>query len=194
MPIPSPVGRPDGSEPQALSSQFSHDAVSHVLRLQRVAGSRVSNTTQGLSIVPEPTAAPSTASKRYRLKNVKGDYLVCHSWDGTTEGTRNVFIAKEELHRESLTAETVLGVAHTYTYADGPSEAWAVGTAATYNRTRTDVGSITEDQRITPPWRENEVFHATQSQTGVTTDVDDGSRVVTLLITGRSCQWAGPIT
>jgi hypothetical protein len=136
-----------------------------------------------------PTSTTASAVTAYKLKDVKGDYLIGRTWDGTTEGGVDVAIAKEYLHRESLTAETLLAESHTYTYSDGVSETWGVGTFGRFNRIRTDNdGSSDEAQRIVPPWRENEVIQAVSSSfTGV---VDASGAAVTIMISGRSCQWA----
>ncbi len=155
----------------------------------RVAGQTMSRTTRGFSIVATGGGSGISPLKQYRIKDVKDDYLVCRSWnsDDETDGDTDIFIAKEYKHRETLTSETILGVDHDYTYADGPSEDWAVGTDSTYNRTRSDDdGSSTESQRLVPPWVEDEIISAIPAKTGVTTEDDD---VVSLLIVGRSTQW-----
>src|SRR5580765_7504078 len=179
--------RPDGSNPEALYAQFSHESISHVLRLQRVAGTGMRNTTQGLAVIPDQTSMASGAVvKMYLLRDVKGDYLVAHSWDGDTEGTQDIYIAKEPEHRESVTDETILGVDHTFTYSDGPSEDWDVETAARFNRVRHDNdGSTTEDQRIVPPWKDGLVIHAITARTDATrptSDDDDTPIKIGLLI------------
>jgi len=189
-----PPAIPEGPDFQSVFNRWVRDELVSQGRPQEAFGSLVYRTTRGTGIIPEGKSVQGFSVNRYRLKNVRGDYLVCRSWNGTDEGTSDVFIAKEELHRESLSAETILGVGHTYVYADGATESWAVGDSGAYNRIRTDDnGDTTESQRITPPWRENEVILAMPCNTGVTTIEDDGSASVRLHIIGRSCQWAGPV-
>ena len=52
----------------------------------------------------------------YLVKEVYSDYYLCHSWDGTTEGTEPVYVAKPWELRHSLTSETVEGDLIDYTY------------------------------------------------------------------------------
>ena len=137
------------------------------------------------------------ASGPYRVKDVEDDYLVCRTWDGTSEGTDDVYIAKEYKHRNTLRAETLLGEDHTYTYEADTEEA----DPDQVNVTRHDsVPSATEgdppavtDERLVPPWVIDEEIMAVAGKTGVVTldyGGSAGAQDVTLLITGRSCQWA----
>lgn len=122
------------------------------------------------------------ASGPYRVKQVMGDYLVCVSWDGTTEGTDDVYIAKEWKHRNSLTGEIILGEDHTYTYEADVDDLNVIRHDAV------PATSTTTDERIVPPWVLNEEVMAVTAKTGVVTE-DEGMDVA-LLVTGRSCQWA----
>lgn len=65
----------------------------------------------------------------YHVKSVQGDYLTCRSWDGTTEGTVDIFIAKPPWLRQTpyngLTIAYAAGVLDTaavtlsYAYVSG---------------------------------------------------------------------------
>ena len=155
------------------------------------------------------------ASGPYRIKDVWADYLECveikWTWDAEaeppdwvgTEGETRIYIAKENLHRENESMK-VLGYDYDLTYLDGPEETWDGVTSSEFNKTRHvvlhDNTSYTEDQRIIPPWSYNEEIMAIEANTGVYRGdgesgepVDEKGTPVTLLIVGRSCQWAGPI-
>ena len=135
-------------------------------------------------VCPAGSGGGGGASGPYRVKQVMGDYLVCVSWDGTTEGTDDVYIAKEWKHRNSLTGETILGEAHTYTYeadADDPDGLNVI------RHDEVAATSTTTDERLVPPWVQDEEIMAVAAKTGVTTE--DGTDVA-LLVTGRSGQWA----
>ena len=123
------------------------------------------------------------ASGPYRVKSVAGDYLVCRTWDGTTEGASDVFIAKEWKHRNSLTAETIMGQAHTYGYATDASDPSGMNVI----RNDSVVGGATTAERLLPPWVQDEEVMAVAGRTGVV--AGDGTAVA-LLVTARSAQWA----
>jgi len=59
-------------------------------------------------------SATDSDISRYRVQSVQGDYLTCHTWDGTDESTDDVYVAKPPHLRHSLTAQTVNAVAVTY--------------------------------------------------------------------------------
>ncbi len=95
------------------------------------------------------------------VKEVFDDYLRCHDWNASseTEGTAEIYVAKDTALRNSITTENKTGIDYTYTYAAGDD---------TYNVIRTsDDGDTTEDQVVTPPWRPDEIIHAVKCKTGV---------------------------
>ena len=54
------------------------------------------------------------SASRFRVKSVQGDYLTCHTLEGTTEGSTDIYIAKQPDLRHSLTAQTVNSVSVTF--------------------------------------------------------------------------------
>lgn len=128
--------------------------------------------------IKSDSSGTGSAAKMMKLVSVQDDYLTCHSWDGTTEGTDPIYVAKQYAHRCSLTGETIYGTAHTYTYAAGPDSD---------NKVRTDTdGSNTEDQRIIRPWIPGEIlFPVAAEATGVTV-----SGTPLTLVDFSSRQWA----
>lgn len=206
---------PDGRTPEAVYMQRLADIAVQQAACN-VQGMKVNRTTRGIVMVPQEVAGGGGSAKVrcYRLKDVFNDYVVGHTFDGTTEGTADAYIAKEWSVRCSLTTKTVLGVEHTYTYAPGPSETWAVGASTLFNMIRTDADGTLPDetQRVEEPWTEDEVFAAIQANTGVThgaqneegdwidadgevveTEAEARQIPVMLLMVGRSAHWAGPL-
>jgi hypothetical protein len=172
---PKPVGT--GSEAtfaQWVYYKLTGEAV------ESVPGALISRTTRGISI--KPTAAGNSAQARpagmYKLKSVQDDYVTARSWDGTTEGTADVLIAKEYKLRCSIASETILGVANTYTYADG-------GDALNKVRTHTR-DAATQAEIVVPVWTPDEIIHAIKAKTGVN---GPDTKPLTLLLL-RSGQWA----
>lgn len=78
-------------------------------------GYKVRQTTSGtvLEIVPGNGKA-SSGPQAYRFKSMQDDYLVCRTWDGTTEGATDVNVAKPTLLRFSLSTRTVAGQVLTF--------------------------------------------------------------------------------
>lgn len=59
---------------------------------------------------------------RLRVKSVNDDHLVCRTWDGTTEGTTDINVAKPYVLRKTpYHGKTITfnGVALTFTYTNG---------------------------------------------------------------------------
>jgi len=147
--------RPDGAGPQGKWFQWAHDCLMNRLRQQDAPNQSSGRTTRGFYTVPGRLGGGSGSGEvqMLRLKSVQDDYLTCRSWDGTTEGGTDIFVAKAYKNRCSLTSESVYGVAHNYTYANGPDS---------MNRKRDDsaFGYGVETQRIIPPWCLNDVIFA----------------------------------
>lgn len=47
-------------------------------------------------------------SKRYRIKSYAQDHYVCRTWDGTTEGSTDVLVAKPKALRGSIASDHIL--------------------------------------------------------------------------------------
>ena len=92
---------------------------------------------------------------QYRIKSVQGDYCTCRTWDGTTEGSTDVYVAKPYKLRNSITSATIDGVSVSYSYT------------STVARTAT-ISSTDEDQVIVPRYLSNDLIYAvTSNYTGV---------------------------
>lgn len=55
---------------------------------------------------------------RFRIKSIAANHIVCRAWDGTTEDSTDVLIAKQPNARTSIVSETISGLAWAATYSD----------------------------------------------------------------------------
>jgi hypothetical protein len=89
----------------------------------------------------------------YRYKSQSGDYVVCRTWDGTTEGGSDVNIAKPMKLRNSITSAVIDAVTVTYSY---PTTVTRVAT----------ISATTENQVIVPRYIVNDLIFAVDSSGG----------------------------
>lgn len=85
----------------------------------------------------------SGGSQQFKIVSIGADHLVCHAYDGTTEGAVIFFIAKPWLLRRSLTAWNGM----TFTYSSDQA------------RTAT-LGASTESQVVVPAYVAGDVIYA----------------------------------
>lgn len=136
-------------------------------------------TSQGTVLRIKTRAGVSAGStiKQYRLSSIEGDFLTCYEWDGTTEGTEAVYIARDpELRRSAFEGESVAyssdGDAFTATYVYSSNT----------KRVKT-VSGIAETQVIIPYYKTGfTVILAaeTANKTGVTDPNDEDIYLVEL--------------
>ncbi len=128
----------------------------------------------------------------YRFKEHAGDYIVCRTWDGTTEGDADINIAKPSLLRFAVGGRRIRGITVDYGAYD----------AANQSRVATPVGGLPETQFITPSYGqtnnnaevpgpddfEGDLIYAVKAKTFVT-DADDAEvSLLDLNVDGRA--WA----
>ncbi len=123
----------------------------------------VSRTTRGNKIIVKPPPGVGLKVEPYKLKPGTtfnaADHLVCHSWNGTTEGTEDIFIAKPPDLRSSLTTEILRGVTIDYSAYNNIAQ----------TRVATQRGTATtETQYITKPYIAGDVIWAVTAWSGVT--------------------------
>ena len=82
-----------------------------------------------------------------RVKSIQADFITCRTWDGSTEGSTDIYVAKSFKLRNSITSAVIDGVTVTYTYPD------------TVTRTATIAGSD-ETQVIVPRFLVNDLLLA----------------------------------
>jgi hypothetical protein len=66
------------------------------------------------------TVSTDSGAKRYRVKGVYSTYLVCRTWDGSTEGASDVYIAKPphlRWYASSWPGMTIIGTSVTFTWS-----------------------------------------------------------------------------
>lgn len=128
-------------------------------------GYKLRETTNGVILQIQPGGTGGGRSAAYRVKSANGDYLVCRTYNGTSEGSEDVNIAKPFDARQ-LTSETLDGVATTYTYT---------GAATVLNRFRTaSFSGTTEQQQVVPLWKVDGLIRVMSiDYSGVTVDDAD---------------------
>lgn len=110
-----------------------------------------------------------TGVSPYRIKSIHNDYLTCRSWNGTTDGTTDVLIAKPFLLRH---------VSNNYPWIDTSSLATVNAQEVTV-----DVSSVEYTWRVTLPYAVDEVIWATATSLG---DVSVSGTPLTLEDTNRA--------
>lgn len=135
-----------------------------------VPGAFVQRTTRGIRIIPRGGVSDGEKWKRFLVKEVKGDYLVCSAWDGVTAGEEDVLIAKEPELRHSLTSQTIQGVEVTYTDH-------AIAADGCCTRTATASGYEDQEEMVIPTWQigggvDSEIW-ACEPDGGTGVEVDD---------------------
>lgn len=83
-------------------------------------GIQTNRTANGTTFNLKPTepADPGSVVRQYRLKEVFDDYLRCRSWNGTTEGGEDVFIALPwRLRRTPFDGQTLVFTSDGETYS-----------------------------------------------------------------------------
>lgn len=135
MSLPNPV--PNNSWIAAFLNRILAAVKSY--RIVEGPGYRVKQSTTGtvLDILDQKGGTPGVGL--YLLKSHEKDYLICNSWNGTTKGTDDVYIAKPQELRSTFVAATVDGTPVSYTSYN----------ATTQTRIATG-GGKTENQVIVP--------------------------------------------
>ena len=118
-------------------------------------GHKTKYTSNGVMFEIEPSGLGLKIA-RYRFKSMGTDHLVCRTWDGTTDGASDIFIAKSPKLRFSITSETIDVLTITYS-------SYNIG-----SQTRVATGTISENQAIVPRFLVNDIIYAVSASTGVT--------------------------
>lgn len=131
----------DGSSPLVAWANNLIDWVQSD-RLVSVVGGKLQQTVSGrtLTIDTGGGGAPAAAVgvQRFRLKSIGTNVLVCRTWDGTTEGATDTFVAKPTKLQPRILYEYLDGRLWTYTY---PSNT---------QRVASSTGQPDEQQNIVP--------------------------------------------
>jgi len=120
--------------------------------------------------------ASGSKAKQFKIKSVSSsDYLMCHSYDGVTEGQEDVYVAKPWFLRGNLTwnGKSRLGVSYS---ATGPQVRIATK------------GTVSETQIVIPHYAVDDIIYAANAETGVSTADGKAITWIDLNIDGR--MWA----
>ncbi len=114
-------------------------------------------TPTGTILEIRPGGGGSSKPQPHRFKSMGADHIVCRTWDGTTEGSTDVNIAKPPALWFSVASETLRGTPITYTAYN------------TTNQSRTATrASGSETQLITRAYEVNDIIWAISCKTFVT--------------------------
>lgn len=164
-----------GNNPLARWLNKLRDAVAEAT-ITSVLGGRLQRGAGGTQLIIEPGKGGGGTPGEYRIKSVQGDYLTCRSWDGTNEGSTDIYIAKAYRLREALTSEG----GYTYTYEAGFDS---------LNRKRKKYPTGTPDdyeyEVVIPRWIADEVINCVYSSTSVEVS---GAKLNLILVDNRA--WA----
>jgi len=145
-------------------------------------GVNVRRTSNGSIIKATAVQEAGVSIKQYMLKEVHGDYLMCHSWDGENEGETDIFVAKPfRLRREPFDQQTITfdDYAATFSYTDGT------------RRTAT-IDGIDEEQIIVPHYVPDlDIIYAVNCD-DLNIETIDEEQVSLLDINADGRAWAGP--
>jgi hypothetical protein len=90
-----------------------------------------------------------------RVKDDQGASLLCHSWDGTTEGSAAIYVAKPQDLRNTIATENIRGTVFTYSYT------LSAGANGMHFLTRTATGgSVNTTDYITKDYLTNDEIWA----------------------------------
>lgn len=136
-----------------------------------------------------PGGAPAaTIGARYIVKSTMPNYTICRTFNGVTEGSVDIKIAKPYSAQQPST-ETIAGAVINYTYAAGPDALNQVRTAVSADPNL----NIGEEQIVIPYWAKtgtNAIILAIGiNNSGVT---DENGVDIGLIEVSARC-WAGPI-
>lgn len=111
----------------------------------------------GYSLVREapPNASGAQESRRFRVKSIAGDYLVCRTWNGEKEGDTDVKVAKRWRLRRTPFDGLTDAAGRSYAYT---SDVERVVTQ----------GGLTETQVVVPAYEVDEEIEARSAPTGGT--------------------------
>jgi hypothetical protein len=123
-------------------------------RLLSGPGYKVRETAQGTTLDIEKGAGGSKI-QTFKYKSMQGDYLVCRSWDGTTEGASDVYVGKATKLRHSITSETI----------DGTAYAYSAYSLTAQTRVSTPAGGAAENQIVVPRYLANDIIYAMAGRT-----------------------------
>lgn len=165
--------RPTGSGPDAVFMQWVYDTFV-MLRMQETPDASTSRTTRGFQVIPNKGGGGGISLSTYRFKSMGTNHIVCRTWNGTTEGSSDVKIAKPPEMWFSVTSETLRGETISYSSYDLVNQ----------TRLASKPGLVFETQLITRKYEVNDIIWACAARTFVTV----GSEVLSLIDLNRGAR------
>lgn len=129
----------------------------------------------------------SSTIQQFKIVADGGDYWVCHTWDGTTEGSSAVNVAKPYKIRAGtgkITTETIRGVPHYYTY----SYSSGIYIRSVYTDSSYTTNSLVERNTIIPSPIPGDIIYATSGFSTASPSTLVGVEYLDLNVDGRA--WA----
>jgi len=120
--------------------------------------------------------------QRMRIKNVFANYLVCHTWDGSTEGGDNILVAKPFKLRHVLANYNTL----TGLVTLSPVSVQAISTTVVGAGTVT----VTETWQVTPNYEHNDEILAVSGHLGGTGVTYGGDELLWIELNENARAWA----
>lgn len=143
----------------------------------QIQGWQYTQSNEGKLFIPPTIVIPKGGNVQgFQIVSDGGDYWICNTWNGTSAGSANFYIIKPFKLRcgsTALSAQTIRGVAYTYSYnpvyISGSS-----GPVAYYTRTVQVSGSTIETDYMIPDPVINDIIYAI----GCTTPILPSSAMV----------------
>lgn len=175
-PIPR---RPSGSDAQSIFMQWVWDSL-RALRICETPNTGTNRTTKGDFLIVNPGVGGAQL-QTFRFKSMKGDYLICRAWNGSVEGSSDIYLAKPVKLRHSITSETIDGTAYTYSSYSLTAQ----------TRVSAPASGSAETQIVVPRYLPNDLIYAMAAPTYVQSE-DVPAKAVSLIdvnLDGRAwCQ------
>lgn len=146
---------------------------------------RVTHTRVGTGLLGVAQAEDGTSVVRLVFKEMQDDYIVCRSWDGTNEGTTDIFVGKPPKLRTSVTEETLDGTDFEYTYTVTGADAFV----SRISENQSD--NTTELQKVVPRYIIGDEIFAVSAATGIETVDAEAVALLDLNLDARA--WAAQV-
>jgi hypothetical protein len=117
----------------------------------------------------------------YRFKSMEDDWLVCRTWDGKNEGSKDVLIAKPTKLQFSIESETIDGVEVDYSAYDTEKQMRHASSGVDPNKTE-------EDQVIVPRYLMDDLIYVMPARTLVLDADEKDLGLLDMNVDGRA--WA----
>lgn len=126
MPTPTPLSEPKRDDDVLKLWRHVASAIKKVNLIDRQISDLIARIPSRRRM--DVDSAVASATQMFHIKSIHDDYLTCRTWDGTTEGETDIYVAKCYNCRKSYTHQIVDGVDYTFTYASDNQRTSSDGT------------------------------------------------------------------